>query len=41
MQQRDPIYAQADIMIETGDGPHQAAVDAIIAALSCQVGDPA
>ena len=41
MQQRDPIYAQADIMIETGDGPHQAAVDAIIAALSCKVGDPA
>jgi shikimate kinase len=34
MAQRDPTYAEADIMIETGDGPHQAAVDAIIAAVA-------
>ena len=30
---RYPIYAQADITVETGDTPHKAAVDAVIAAL--------
>lgn len=30
---RNPVYACADLAVETGDGPHQAAVDAIIAAL--------
>lgn len=30
---RDPCYAQAQIVVETGDGAHQSAVDAIIAAL--------
>ncbi|MBY0562984.1 MAG: shikimate kinase [Hyphomonadaceae bacterium] len=33
MEQRYPIYAEADITIETGAGPHNAAVDAILAAL--------
>ncbi len=31
---RDPIYAQADIIVETTDSAHQAAVDLIISALS-------
>lgn len=30
---RYPIYEQADVVVETGDTPHQVAVDAIIAAL--------
>lgn len=30
---RDPLYAQADIVVETGETPHQTAVEAIIAAL--------
>jgi shikimate kinase len=30
---RYPIYAQADITVETGDTPHKAAVDAVIEAL--------
>jgi shikimate kinase len=33
MALRDPVYAEADIVVETGDGPHQAAVEAIKAAL--------
>lgn len=32
-QVRYPIYAQADITVETGDTPHKAAVDAVLAAL--------
>ena len=31
---RYPAYAQADIAVETGDTPHQAAVEAVLAALS-------
>jgi shikimate kinase len=31
---RYPAYAEADITVETGDTPHQAAVDAILAALA-------
>lgn len=30
---RYPVYAEADIVIESGDAPHQATVDAIIRAL--------
>jgi shikimate kinase len=30
---RYPVYEQADIVVETGDTPHQVAVDAIIEAL--------
>lgn len=33
MTERYPIYAEADITIETGGGPHNSAVAAIIAAL--------
>ena len=33
MEERYPIYAEADMTIETGAGPHAAAVRAIIAAL--------
>ena len=32
--QRYPAYAEADIMVETGDTPHQVAVEAIIRALA-------
>lgn len=35
---REPIYAQADITIETGAGPHNTAVMAIINALRADVG---
>ena len=31
---RDPIYAQADIVVETGDTPHNEAVDAVLGALT-------
>lgn len=37
MEARDPVYAQADIAIETSDGPHQAAVDAILHALKARL----
>jgi len=37
MRARDPIYAGADIVIETSDGPHQAAVDAIIGAVRARL----
>ncbi len=33
MEKRYPIYASADIMVESVDGPHSATVDKIIAAL--------
>lgn len=31
---RDPIYAQADIVVETGDTPHNEAVEAVLRALT-------
>lgn len=33
MDERYPVYAQADIVVESADGPHSANVDAVIAAL--------
>jgi len=33
LKEREPIYAQADIIIESDDGPHDAAVKGIVAAL--------
>ena len=36
MDERYPIYAEADLTIETGAGPHHAAVRAIIAALKAR-----
>jgi shikimate kinase len=33
MDVRYPIYAEADLTIETGNGPHNTAVSAIIEAL--------
>jgi shikimate kinase len=33
MDERYPIYAEADLTIETGGGPHNSAVGAILAAL--------
>ena len=32
--ERDPYYAQADIKVESGEGPHEKVVDDIIAAVS-------
>lgn len=34
MQDRAPIYAQADIKVQSSDGPHDAVVDAILDALA-------
>jgi len=31
--EREPLYAQADLTINSGDGPHQAAVEKILVAL--------
>jgi shikimate kinase len=36
-KEREPYYAEADIQISTGDTPHQAAVEAIIEALSAHL----
>ena len=36
-QAREPAYAQADIHISSGEAPHQAAVDAIIAGLKAHL----
>ncbi len=33
MEERYPIYAQADIVIDTGEGPHEPVVEAILTAL--------
>ncbi len=38
MTDRYPIYAEADIIIETGGGPHRSAVADIIAALKAHAG---
>lgn len=40
MDQRYPIYAEADITIETGLGPHGAAVEAILTALRAHAEKP-
>lgn len=34
---RNPIYAEADIVVETGETPHQTSVEAVIAALRAHV----
>lgn len=36
MDERYPVYALADIVVDTGEGPHEPVVDAIIAALSAR-----
>jgi len=33
LAEREPVYAQADLTINSGDGPHQAAVEKILVAL--------
>lgn len=40
MEVRYPIYAQADVVIDSGSGPHNAAVAAVIAALSRMNAEP-
>ncbi len=35
--ERDPIYAQADITVETGDTPHHEAVEAVLNALTAHL----
>ena len=37
---RYPIYAEADIMVETGDTPHHVAVDQILRALAAHLQEP-
>ncbi|MEX1035470.1 MAG: shikimate kinase [Sneathiella sp.] len=34
MEERYPVYAEADITVDSGDGPHEIVVDKIITALS-------
>ena len=41
MPQREPIYAQADIIVHSRDDPHDTIVDEIIAALPEKLGMPA
>ena len=36
-EERYPAYAEADLSVETGETPHQAAVDAVLAALTRRV----
>jgi shikimate kinase len=36
LKEREPIYAEADIVIESDDGPHDTAVKGIIAALDAR-----
>jgi shikimate kinase len=36
LKEREPIYAQADIMIESDDGPHDAVIKRILAALDAR-----
>ena len=33
MEQRDPLYAQADLVVESGDAPHEGVVEAIVGVL--------
>jgi len=33
MQERNPVYAEADIALETGDGPHEDVVDRLVTLL--------
>ena len=33
LNEREPIYAQADLIVDTDDGPHQSAVERILSAL--------
>jgi shikimate kinase len=36
LKEREPVYAQADIMIESDDGPHEAVIRRILAALDAR-----
>src|ERR1044071_5530080 len=38
LKEREPIYAQADIVVESDDGPHDAVVKRILAALEEKTG---
>jgi shikimate kinase len=37
LREREPIYAQADIVVESDDGPHDAVVKRILAALDTKL----
>lgn len=36
MQTRDPVYAEADIVVESGDGPHEIVIEKILDALKAR-----
>lgn len=36
LKEREPVYAQADIMIESDDGPHEAVIRRMLAALEAR-----
>jgi hypothetical protein len=38
MPQREPLYAQSDIVVQSRDEPHDTIVDEIIAALAKRLG---
>jgi shikimate kinase len=38
-QQRYPVYAEADLVVETGDTPHHEAVEAILKALAARAAE--
>jgi shikimate kinase len=38
LMEREPVYAQADIMIESDGGPHDAVIKRILAALDARCG---
>ena len=37
MNERHPIYAEADVVVESGDGPHEQTVEAVLGALGAHV----
>jgi len=41
LRDREPIYAEADIVVESDEGPHDVVVKRIVAALDDRVGDGA
>lgn len=41
IEERYPLYAEADLTIESGAGPHNSAVSTILAALRAHLGQPA
>ena len=41
MERRHPVYAEADIVVESREGPHEAVVEDTVRALAARFGEPA